>query len=69
MTKREKQSLKKKALKEEYEFARLVDDRFEAFNVLIRDGELSQDMLVLLREQAIQDNNLTDKQVCDMFIL
>ena len=63
-----KKSLKKKAQKEANEFAQIVDARFEAFNFLVCDGQLSQEMLIHFRDQAIQDNNEVDMLVCDMLI-
>ena len=67
--KREKLKQKRKLQMAEDDFVHQVDVRFEAFNGLVREGLLTQEMLEELRDKAVQEHNAVDKQVCDMLII
>ena len=69
LSKRAKRKLKERKQKEDDDYVRQVEERFEVLNYLVLDGSLTQEMISQLRIKAEAEHNSVDKQACDLLLL
>ena len=68
-SKRAKRKLKKSKQQAEADVVQLVEARFEELNAVLLEGSVTQEVLLQLRNKAVEELNDIERQACDLLSL
>ena len=69
LSKRAKRKLKKSKQQAEADVVQLVEARFEELNALLLEGSVTQEVLLQLRNRAVEELNDIERQARDLLLL
>ena len=61
--------MKKSKQQAESDVVQLVEERFDELNRLLLEGSINQEVLLQLKNKAVEELNDIERQACDLLLL